>query len=226
MNLGQQIFRLRQERRMSQEQVAEHIGVSRQSVAKWESGQALPDLENLIKLRTALGVSFETLLIGPNQCGSEPAGAVPENLPPGIPEFLCRAKRSTYAGRGNFSSSCRPFSHDLEYEEDDYRYYDSYFGGPRFLGEEILWISGRPYWGMNYYGCVLDARFSGDFLKDALLEVAPELPYRGPELFRRGDYTYQCSVHGDFFNFRGVEYIYCDEVKTFECRFHGGTVLE
>lgn len=31
-------------------------------------------------------------------------------------------------------------------------YYDTYLGGEKFAGEEALWISGNPYWSMNYVG--------------------------------------------------------------------------
>ena len=45
MTLGEKIYKLRTKRSMTQEQLAEKIGVSRQSVSKWESGASIPDLE-------------------------------------------------------------------------------------------------------------------------------------------------------------------------------------
>ena len=45
--LGENITRFRKEKGLSQEKVAEYMGVSRQAVTKWESGQALPDISNL-----------------------------------------------------------------------------------------------------------------------------------------------------------------------------------
>ena len=49
-NLGNRIKNLRNERHLSQEYVAEQIGVSRQSVSKWESGVSRPSTGNLICL--------------------------------------------------------------------------------------------------------------------------------------------------------------------------------
>lgn len=139
-------------------------------------------------------------------------------------EFLIRAKRNTYAGKGAETASSREKSHDLIYCEGDLMYYDTYLGGERFAGEEALWISGNPYWSMNYIGRVTGENFSGDFLKEALLQVPFDMPFRGPESYSSGSYVYQCSVSGDFEWFQGEETICFNGVKIYECVFHGGLV--
>ena len=88
-----------------------------------------------------------------------------------IVEFLIRAKRATYAGKGAETAPSRIGSHDLVYRENNLMYYDTYLGGSRFAGEEALWISDVPCWSMNYIGRVTGSPFSGDFLKEALLHV-------------------------------------------------------
>ena len=108
-------------------------------------------------------------------------------------EFLIRAKQATYAGKGAETTPSRGKSHDLVYRDGDYMYYDTYLGGEEFAGEEALWISGIPYWSMNYIGRVTGENFSGDFLKEALLRVPEENPYRGPREYTNGDYTYRCE---------------------------------
>lgn len=50
MKLSERIQHLRKSRGMSQEELAEKIGVSRQAVSKWESEQSMPDLEKVILL--------------------------------------------------------------------------------------------------------------------------------------------------------------------------------
>ena len=50
MNLADRIQRLRKSEGLSQEELAERIGVSRQTVSKWESGQSSPDLEKIVLL--------------------------------------------------------------------------------------------------------------------------------------------------------------------------------
>ena len=53
---------LRKNVKLTQEEVAEHLNVSRQSVAKWESGESLPDIENCIQLARLYGVSLDDLV--------------------------------------------------------------------------------------------------------------------------------------------------------------------
>ena len=138
--------------------------------------------------------------------------------------FLIRAKKATYAGKGAETDSSRPESHDLIFSEDDMMYYDTYLGGNRFAGEEALWISGRPYWSMNYIGRVTGNNFSGDFLKEALLNVPFEKPFRGPDSYIDGDYTYRCDVSGTFEWFQGYETISYKGNEIYECYFHGGMI--
>ena len=141
-----------------------------------------------------------------------------------IVDFLIRAKRATYAGKGAETASCRIKSHDLVYREDDLMYYDTYLGGEKFAGEEALWIADVPYWSMNYVGRVTGSPFSGDFLKEALHHVAEDAPYRGPAQYENGDYTYSCSVEGEFDWFQGKESIMYHGKLIYECFFHGGMI--
>ena len=141
-----------------------------------------------------------------------------------IVSFLIRAKRATYAGKGAETASCRPNSHDLTYSEDNFLYYDSYLGGEKFVGEEALWIDGNPYWSMNYAGRVTGENFSGDFLKEALLYVPYDKPFRGPEHYESGEYTYDCVVEGTFEWFQGYENICYQGDQIYECHFHGSVI--
>lgn len=50
MTLGENIRKRREELKLSQEDVAERLGVSRQAVSKWEKGQSKPTANNLIQL--------------------------------------------------------------------------------------------------------------------------------------------------------------------------------
>ena len=62
MSMGQKIQNLRQSKGLSQEQLAEKLDVSRQSVSKWESGAARPETEKLIALADLFGVTTDYLL--------------------------------------------------------------------------------------------------------------------------------------------------------------------
>ena len=65
---------------------------------------------------------------------------------------------------------------------------------------------------------------SGDFLKEALRHASPDMPYRGPEYYQSGEYTYKCSVAGEISWFQGYEEIFYLDEKIYECYFHGGVI--
>lgn len=64
MSLGENITRLRAKKNWSQEELAQKLGVSRQSVSKWETDASVPDLDKLVKLSGAFGVSLDELVHG------------------------------------------------------------------------------------------------------------------------------------------------------------------
>lgn len=111
---------------------------------------------------------------------------------------------------------------NFTYSNGSYTYHDTYVGGEQFVGEEAIWYEGKSQYAMNYAGRVLDQKFSGDFLKEALRQADKKMPFRGPEYYQSGQYIYKCNVVGDFCWFQGYEEIYCDNEKVYECYFHGG----
>lgn len=62
MTLAEKVMLLRKQRGWSQEELAEHLGISRQSISKWESGVSIPDIERIIKMSDLFGVSTDYLL--------------------------------------------------------------------------------------------------------------------------------------------------------------------
>ncbi|MBO7254739.1 MAG: helix-turn-helix transcriptional regulator [Clostridia bacterium] len=64
MSIGQRISKLRKENNLSQEYIAEKLGVSRQAVSKWETDRSAPDTYNLISLAELFNVSVEYIAIG------------------------------------------------------------------------------------------------------------------------------------------------------------------
>ncbi|MDE5804058.1 MAG: helix-turn-helix domain-containing protein, partial [Lachnospiraceae bacterium] len=63
MTIGEQIQRIRIQKGLTQERLAEMLEVSRQSVSKWELGQAIPDVEKIIRMSELFDVSTDTLLL-------------------------------------------------------------------------------------------------------------------------------------------------------------------
>lgn len=62
MILADKIMQLRKQKGWSQEELGEKLGISRQSVSKWESGTSIPDLDKILKLSELFGVSTDYLL--------------------------------------------------------------------------------------------------------------------------------------------------------------------
>lgn len=76
MTLGARLQELRLRRGMSQDALADKLGVSRQAVSKWERDEATPDLDKIIKLSELYGISLDALL------KDEPQPAKTQQAPP------------------------------------------------------------------------------------------------------------------------------------------------
>lgn len=62
MTFGQKLMNLRKGQGMSQEQLGERIGVSRQAVSKWENDETSPEMEKLIQLSDLFGISLDEMV--------------------------------------------------------------------------------------------------------------------------------------------------------------------
>ena len=140
-------------------------------------------------------------------------------------DFKLEAIKNTYAGYAEPCGASRPGSNDYTYTNGDYQYYDTWLGGEKFSGEEAIWKNGKAIYSMNYFGRNLDERFSSDFLKKALKSAAKELPYRGPEFYQSGEYTYKTKVIENMNWFQGYEEIFCQNIIVYECFYHGGMLV-
>lgn len=224
MEFKEKLQILRSNMKLSQEELANKLDLSRQSITKWENGQSFPDLQNLIQLSNIFKVSIDRLVKEEDICTVN-FFCDPPYPKQDIRAFLIRAKTNTYAAGQNEILPSKPASHDFQYAEGDYLYMDSYLGNQNFAGEECIWLKNKPMWAMNYYGKSLNENFNIAFLKEALSHVSFSMPFRGPELYQKGDYLYQCQIQGNFECFSGDEKIYCKQDKVYTCTFHGGAIL-
>ncbi|USL45849.1 helix-turn-helix domain-containing protein [Priestia megaterium] len=64
MELGEQLQKLREQKNMSREELAQEMNVSRQAVYKWENNKGYPDIENLIKLSDLYNITLDELIKG------------------------------------------------------------------------------------------------------------------------------------------------------------------
>ena len=161
-------------------------------------------------------------LVKDSECQVAPSSTAERTDIDELIDFRLEANRVTYAGFSNEVEASRPSSHDYRYDKGEFTYIDTYVGGEIFAGEEAVFRKGVAIYSMNYCGRVLDEKFSGDFLKEALRAADRDLPYRGPAHYSDGEYTYTAKVNGDISWFQGYEEISCSGVKVYECYFHGG----
>ena len=64
MEIGQSIYKIRNNAKLTQDQFAEIFDVSQQAVQKWESGSAVPDIEKIVKIAKYFDVSLDSLVMG------------------------------------------------------------------------------------------------------------------------------------------------------------------
>lgn len=92
MNFSDILTATRKAKNLSQEQLAEQVGVSRQAISKWELGDTTPDLPKLLALSEALGISLDAL------CGRIPAEETPaaESVPASPAPASPKSRRGWY----------------------------------------------------------------------------------------------------------------------------------
>ena len=181
MIFSEKLQLIRKNKGLTQDELAEKLDVSRQAVAKWESGQAYPDISNLIQISNLFNVTVD-YLVRDQECMVNCAADVENDISKLI-DFRLEANVNTYAAYMNETTASRLDSHDFTYSSGPYTYHDTYVGGEKFAGEEAIWFDGKIQYAMNYLGRVLDQQFSGDFLKEALRKAdknMPSSPFFGP----------------------------------------------
>lgn len=64
MDFGAQIKKLRTSRKLTQEQIAQKLNVSRQTISSWENNRNLPDLEMVVLIAQTFNISLDNLILG------------------------------------------------------------------------------------------------------------------------------------------------------------------
>ena len=107
--------------------------------------------------------------------------------------FIIRARNHGYVGYAKeIKNPQRPGFKEFEhYKEGAFEYVDSYAGHFYAPGQEVVRFNGMPVWNMAYNGGMLPrfhgiselARETSEFLKQALLKVDINRPFRGPSSY-------------------------------------------
>lgn len=127
------------------------------------------------------------------------------------------------------SAPSRTGSHDLTFEDDDWAYRDSYFGGTDFLGQGAVWHQGKPVWAMSYYGYILrpdpiDAERAGATIKAALSAMYQEDRFLGGFEWEGPHGIYRDASTGDVGHFNGREVIEVGGTEAYALDYFGGLV--
>ncbi len=80
MNFGENLQTIRKKNQLSQEGLAEMLGVSRQAVSKWELGDGYPEVDKLLILSKKLNISLDSLLGGENTTTISEEGKTSETI--------------------------------------------------------------------------------------------------------------------------------------------------
>ena len=67
MTLGERLYQLRKQKYITQDELADIMNVSRQSISKWELDQTYPDIDNLVRLAEYYDVSVDFLVTGKDE---------------------------------------------------------------------------------------------------------------------------------------------------------------
>ncbi|MCJ8325125.1 MAG: hypothetical protein HRU29_16130 [Rhizobiales bacterium] len=149
----------------------------------------------------------------------------------GLEAFIVAAKAACYVGEGNHVGPCRLGAHDLRFDDGDWRYLDSYFGGTNFIGQEVVWHNNAPVWAMNYYGYILrpdliNAEKAGNVIKLSLGLLYEQNRFLGGFEHFVGEYLYHDNNEGQVTSFRGVETISRQGIEAYKLEYHGGVIKD
>ncbi len=80
MSFGENLQTIRRKNRLSQEDLAELLGVSRQAVSKWENGEGYPEVDKLLVLSEKLDISLDSLMGTGNRPAVSGEGSAPGTI--------------------------------------------------------------------------------------------------------------------------------------------------
>ena len=146
-------------------------------------------------------------------------------------EFIVRAKAATYVGDGEHAAPSRAGSHDLRFEDGDWAYHDSYFGGSDFIGQEVVYWNAKAVWAMNYYGRILNddqitSAEAGQMIKSSLSRMYREGRFLGGFEHKENGLVYVDLSQGTIEHFQGRETIRRGQQIVYELEYHGGLIRD
>jgi hypothetical protein len=142
-------------------------------------------------------------------------------------EFITNAHKHTYAAPKEIKKQYKCETpilsghKDYEFVEGDFKYHDSYAGWSWPPGKEVIFYKEKPVWCMSYQGKANDDLSEEfiekiySFLKQALMNIDKDMPFRGPKEFSEGDFRYTFKIKGNYSYFVGQERVFYKEESVF-----------
>jgi hypothetical protein len=120
-------------------------------------------------------------------------------------------------------------SKDLQFNDGDWIYHDSYLGESDFIGQEIVYYQHKPIWGLNYFGVIfkpdlITSSQAGQMIMKSLTHMYSEGRFLGGFTYSDGPLTYVDSSEGNVGSFRGKEHITLPDKVVYELFYHGGVL--
>jgi hypothetical protein len=144
-----------------------------------------------------------------------------------LKSFLLRANMPHANGTAKITKELDG-SRTIEYAEGDYRMHDNFFCGEPYGGRPVVFYKEEALLLEVYYGRAYETQRTADevygFLREALQHPDINNPYRGPEIYKRGQLTYRSFVEGDITNHTVKEYIYDEQTEIYSALVVGGVV--
>ena len=81
MEFSNRLYELRKKKGLSQEELANRLNVTRQTISKWEVGDSTPDMEKLVAISDLFGISLDELVVGKEtkeDMKEEPTQSIPK----------------------------------------------------------------------------------------------------------------------------------------------------
>lgn len=142
--------------------------------------------------------------------------------------FLIDSNRAGYAG-GEEKKWTKETdgSTTIPYQKGDFRSRDNFFGGEPYGGSVVVLYKEKAVWMMVYYGFVAEGISANpiyEILKGALRQMPAHAPFRGPEKYVHGDYTYTNAWEGSIERYSGEESIHQNGDLVYRANYRGGLI--
>jgi hypothetical protein len=145
-----------------------------------------------------------------------------------LERFIVVAREHTALGKGRRPPPERPGAMEIVYREGGLVYRDSYFGGNRLIGQEIVRRAGTVVWGMSYLMVIHELPLAGSevagFMQRARLARYREHRLLGSYDFQERGLHYKDRNEGDLHLFHGETQILYREDPILWMYYRGGTV--